>query len=81
MLLLPLNFGLGLIHTMVVQVERPWEFMAKGLDFGLDLWRASHFTWPKAPIPIFSLVVFNPFLWTLNKVWPFPPTTSPLGQP
>jgi hypothetical protein len=23
---------------MVVQVERPWEFMAKGLDFGLGLW-------------------------------------------
>jgi hypothetical protein len=24
---------------MTVQVERPWEFMAKCLDFGLDLWR------------------------------------------
>jgi uncharacterized protein YoaH (UPF0181 family) len=24
---------------MAIQVERPWEFMAKGLDFGLDLWR------------------------------------------
>jgi hypothetical protein len=22
---------------MAVQVERPWEFMAKGLDFGLGL--------------------------------------------
>jgi hypothetical protein len=29
-------FGLGLwrLHTMAIQVERPWEFMAKGLDFG-----------------------------------------------
>jgi hypothetical protein len=24
---------------LAVQVERPWEFMAKGLDFGLGLWR------------------------------------------
>ena len=24
---------------MAVQVKRPWEFMAKGLDFGLGLWR------------------------------------------
>ena len=24
---------------MAVQVERPWELMAKGLDFGLGLWR------------------------------------------
>jgi hypothetical protein len=24
---------------MAVQVERPLEFMAKGLDFGLGLWR------------------------------------------
>jgi hypothetical protein len=24
---------------MAVQVERPWEFMAKGLDFGLGLCR------------------------------------------
>jgi hypothetical protein len=24
---------------MAVQVERPWEFMAKYLDFGLGLWR------------------------------------------
>jgi hypothetical protein len=27
------------------------------------------------------LVNFNPFLWTLNKVWPFNPTTSQLRQP
>jgi hypothetical protein len=24
---------------MAVQVERPWEFTAKSLDFGLDLWK------------------------------------------
>jgi hypothetical protein len=38
---LGLNFGLSLwrLHTMVVQVERPWEFMTNGLDFGLGLWR------------------------------------------
>jgi hypothetical protein len=24
---------------MAIQVERPWEFMAKGLDFGLAHWR------------------------------------------
>jgi len=24
---------------MAGQVERPWEFIAKGLDFGLGLWR------------------------------------------
>jgi hypothetical protein len=38
---LSLDFGLGLwrLHTLAVQVERPWEFMAKGLDFALGLWR------------------------------------------
>jgi hypothetical protein len=38
---LSLDFGLGLwrLHTLVVQVERPWEFMAKGLDIALGLWR------------------------------------------
>ena len=36
---LGLDFGLGLwrLHTMTVQVKRPWEFMAKGLDVGLGL--------------------------------------------
>jgi hypothetical protein len=24
---------------MAIQVERPWEFMAKGLDFGHGVWR------------------------------------------
>jgi hypothetical protein len=26
-------------YTMAIQVERPWEFMATCLDFGLGLWR------------------------------------------
>jgi hypothetical protein len=33
---LSLDFGLGLL---IVQVDRPWEFMAKGFDFALGLWR------------------------------------------
>jgi hypothetical protein len=38
---LSLDFGFGLwrLHTLAVQVERPWEFMAKGLDFALGRWR------------------------------------------
>jgi hypothetical protein len=34
-----LDFGLGLwrLHTMGVQVETHWEFMGKGMDFGLGL--------------------------------------------
>jgi hypothetical protein len=44
---LGLGFGLCRLHTMDVQVKRPWEVMAKGLDFGLDLWKLeSHFAWP-----------------------------------
>jgi hypothetical protein len=30
---------------------------------------------------IYWLIILNPFLWTLNKVWPFNPTTSRLGWP
>jgi hypothetical protein len=38
---LSLDFGLDLwrLHTIAVQVQRPWEFMAKGLDFGHGLWK------------------------------------------
>jgi hypothetical protein len=44
MLLLPLDFGLGLwrLHIMAAQVERPWEFIAESLDFGLGLWRLNN---------------------------------------
>jgi len=36
---LGLDFGLGIwrLHTTAIQVERPWEFMANSLDFGLGL--------------------------------------------
>jgi hypothetical protein len=55
---LGLAFGLGLckLHTMAVQVERPWEFMAKGLDFGLGLglWRLH--TMPGWRIPLLYLI-------------------------
>jgi hypothetical protein len=39
MLLLPLDYGLGLwrLHIVAVQVKRPWEFMTKGLDYGFGL--------------------------------------------
>jgi hypothetical protein len=52
---LSLDFGLGLwrLHTLVVQVERLWEFMAKGLDFALALWRLHTYAQLKAPLTIF----------------------------
>jgi hypothetical protein len=42
---LGLDFGLGIwrLHTIVVQVEMPWEFMAKGLDFGFWPLEASQY--------------------------------------
>jgi hypothetical protein len=77
---LSLDFGLGLwrLHTMAVQVERPWEFMAKGLGFRLDLWKLhTYYARLKAPIPIFDWqFIFSPFLWTLNKDWPLNPMAS-----
>jgi hypothetical protein len=41
MLFCPLDFELGFwrLHTMAIQVERPWEFMPRGFDFGLGLWK------------------------------------------
>jgi hypothetical protein len=47
-----------------------------GQRFGLWAWplEASHYAWSKAPlITFYWLCIFNPFLWTLNKVWPFYP--------
>jgi hypothetical protein len=62
---------------VAVQVERPWEFMAEGLDFELGMWSLLHYTCPKAPIPMFYwLSIYNPFIWTLNKMWPLNPTAS-----
>jgi hypothetical protein len=47
---LGLDFGLGLglwrLHIIAIQVEGPWEFMAKGLDFGLWPLDASHHSHP-----------------------------------
>jgi hypothetical protein len=47
-------------------------------SFGLWGWplEASHHARLKAPILIFLLTTFIPFLWTLNKFWLFNPTTS-----
>jgi hypothetical protein len=55
MLLLPLSFGLDLwrLHTVTIQVERPWEFMAK--KFGL--WASHYFLYFMScfqPIPLDS---------------------------
>jgi hypothetical protein len=41
-----------------------------------------HYARPNAPLTIFYyLCSFSPFLWTLNKVWPFNPMASQLGRP
>ena len=42
---LGLDFGLDLwrLHTMAVQVEGLWEFMAKGLDIRVWPFEASHY--------------------------------------
>jgi hypothetical protein len=67
---------LGALHTMAVKVH--------GQRFELWTWplEASHYARPKAPLTIFHwLSISNPFLWTLNKVWPLNPTASQLGPP
>jgi hypothetical protein len=70
---------------MIVQVERLWKFMTKGLDFGLGLWKLHKFTLCPAQdsnhIFDWLCIIFSPFLWTLKKVWPFNPTDSRLGPP
>jgi hypothetical protein len=69
------------LHNIAVQVERPWEFMAKGLDVNLDLWRL-HTVLGRRPQFLHFIGYFQPIsLDTLNKVWPFNPTTSRLGRP
>jgi hypothetical protein len=55
---------------MAIQVERLWEFMAKGLDFGLGLWRL-HIV-PARTLQFLYFIElgnFSPFFWTLNKVF------------
>jgi hypothetical protein len=68
MLLLPLDFGLSLwrVHTMAVQVERPREFMAKGLDFALGLWRLHNYARPKAPILMFYWLTISTHFFGLS---------------
>jgi hypothetical protein len=65
---LGLDFGLGIwkLHTMAVQVEKPWEFMAKGLDIGLTLWKASHYAQLKAPLTISYGYVFSAHFFGLS---------------
>jgi hypothetical protein len=71
-------------------VERPSVFFHQkikndkilAISWTLDLtFRTLHYAQPKAPILIILSAIFNPFLWTLDKVWPFNPTASRLGQP
>jgi hypothetical protein len=80
-----LEFGLGLcrLHTMAVQVERPWEFMTKGLDLGLGGLAFEGFTLYLAEGSIYYilLAIFSPFLWTLTKIWPLNPTAYRLQWP
>jgi hypothetical protein len=66
---LGLDFGLSLrrLHTMTIHVERPWEFMAKGLDFGLWPLEASHYAWPKAPLTIFYWLFSTHFFGLSTK--------------
>jgi hypothetical protein len=54
-------------------VKRPWEFMAKDLDFGLGVWSLHNVPQPKDPIHIFLLAIFNPYLQTLDKIRPLGP--------
>jgi hypothetical protein len=77
---LGLDFGLGLwrLHTMAVQVERLWEFMAKGLDLAFGGFTLCP---PEGSSYYILLVIFNSFLWTLIKVWPLNLTASRLGRP
>ena len=49
---------------MVVHVERMWEFMTKGLDFGLRLWRLHHTMPGQRPL---LLALFNPFFGLSTK--------------
>ena len=80
------SFGFGLwawpleAHIIAVEVERPWKFMAKGLDFGIGLGRLTLYPVEGSTYYIL-LAIFSSFLWTLNKVWPLNPTASRLGRP
>jgi hypothetical protein len=58
------------------------------LSFGLALWRLHTMAnqverpWECTAKGLdFGLGLFNPFLWTLDKVWPLNPMASRLGWP
>jgi hypothetical protein len=55
------------LHTMVVQVERPWEFTSQ--TFGLWAWplEASHYAWLKASILIFCWLFSTHFFGLSTK--------------
>jgi len=67
------RLGLWKLHTpMAIQIEKPWQFIAKGLDFQLALGRL--YTMASQRLHFYILLpILSPFLWTLNKVWPFNP--------
>ena len=54
---------------MVVQVERPWEFMAKGLDFGLDLWKLHTMPGNVRGELVISVMVAGWFCKTIRLNW------------
>jgi hypothetical protein len=75
-----LGLGLWRLHTMAVQVERLWEFMAKG--WTLDLAFGGFTLCPAEGSTYYILLaIFSSFLRTLNKLWPLNPTASQLGRP
>jgi hypothetical protein len=63
--------GLWKLHIMVVQDEKPWDFMAKDLGFGLSLWKLHTMPGRRLRFLYILLSTFSPYLWTVNKVWPF----------
>jgi len=62
---------------MAIQIERPWEFIAKGLDFEFGLYRLH--TMANKKLQILSFIVH--FFGLSPKVWPLNSMTSQLGQP
>jgi len=77
-----IDFGLGLgrlhrLHTMAIQIERPWEFIAKGSNFGLGLWRLHTMANRR-----FQILLFIAHFFELSpKVWLLNPMASQLGRP
>jgi hypothetical protein len=51
---------------MVVQGERPWEFMAKGLEFGLGLWRLHTMPGRRLHLLHFNDYIFSTYFFGLS---------------